>query len=736
MQENNTWILEITSQNKHLNMSLCEKERGLPLKTVSSVCVDFSKIEQLNNEIIAIINRASRKRLLDEESVAELKKDARLLYDLLLTRQVKASLSSLGQVNLILSLDEKLIGIPWELLFDGRDFLCLKFNTGRSIQTRNLEIQPQYRSIPARPKMLILANPTGDLKSAYQEGLHIKNSLARKGKISVDFKAQEICGDYVRKNLRDYDIVHFAGHCEYNAKDPKESGWVLSDGWVSAREILALGESATLSSIVFANACESARATNDILDSQAQSKVYGLAQSFLFVGVRHYIGTFWRIEDGFSWEFAEEFYNQVSGGRPLGEAIRMGRLRLLRRHGISAIAWAGYVLYGDPAFVLFRTASPAARLTGRKLIPFRLPAVTRKALVALGLASVIIVTGLALAKVLPALDPGAYYLFSKAKKLYAKGSNSETIDLLNRITEQDSLYLPAWRLRGDVNFRLGRFSEALRDYFDYARYSERRKNYKHLATAYVKIAWTYHMWGDYQKSREFYQKALDLSRKLKDKLNEADALARLAVWHIDKRDNEAAFSLLMKSSEINRQRKRNPEHRFNLACDYFNIAFLYTEKDDYPAAKKFFEKSKEFFESLGVGAIPELSDYYFNMGEIALFEKNYDKAAQFYQKGLELDRKLGHRFNLSSDYWMLGEYYWETGKFAEAEDYFKEAIFLCQEIDNRPVLAGVYYDLGLMYKERADIQKSREYLYKALELYKDIDTPDYQEVRQEYLALE
>ncbi len=751
MQKNSAWILEITSQGNYLSMSLYEKARESPLKTISTVPFDSSRIARLNSEIVNIINRASRKRLLDEDSVVELKKNAGLLYDMLLSRQIKSRLSSLkavypalstierfseerkGGVNLILSLDESLIGIPWELLFDGKDFLCLKFNLGRNIHTQKSEIQPRYRSIPAKPKMLILANPTGDLKSAYQEGLHIKTSLTKKGKISVDFKAQDIDGDYVRKNLRDYDIIHFAGHCEYDSKNPRESGWVLSDGWVSAREFLTLGENVALPSIVFANACESARAADNILDAHAQIDVYGLAQAFLFTGVRHYIGTFWRIEDNFSWEFAEEFYNQVVSSRSIGAAVRLARQRLIGKHGISAIAWAGYVFYGDPAFSLFAPPSVRAGLAKRKL-KFCLPATVRKKAVVLGLASVIIIAGFALTKLLPTFNPNTFHLFSKANKLYDKGNNPQAIELLNQITKQDPLYLPAWRLKGDVNFRLGKFSQALSDYFDYARYSERKKNYKHLATAYIKIAWTYHMWGDYQKSKEFYDKALNLSQKNKDKLNEADTLARLAVWHIDEGDNEAAFSLLMKSSEINRQRKRNAEHRFNLACDYFNIAFLYTEKDDYPTAKKFYEKSKELFESLG--AIPELSDYYFNMGEIALFEKNYDLALEYYQKGLELDRKLDHRFNLSSSYWMLGEYYWQIGKLAEAEDYFKEAIFICQEIDNRPVLAGVYYDLGLMYKEMGDKQKAKDYLSRALKLYKDIDTPDYQEVQQEYLALE
>ena len=739
MQEHNNWILEISYKDKLLSMSLYEKELVCPIRSVSTIAVNFSRIESLHNEIIAIVNRANRKRVLDNDSISEFKKNAQFLYDILLTRQIKNQLSSLGSVNLILSLDQRLITIPWELLFDGKDFLCLKFNLSRSIQMQNPEIMPEYRSIQAKPRMLVLANPTGDLKSAYQEGVYIKNYLVKKDKIKVDFKSQDIDSNYLRQNLREYDIVHFAGHCEYDTANSGDSAWVLSDGEFSAREFLALGQSISFPSIIFANACQSAHSANSLLDSQTQSNVFGFAQAFLFAGVRHYLGSFWRIEDDFSWEFAEEFYNQLVNSKPIAEAVRLARLRLFRKYGISAVAWAGYVLYGDPAFVLFKTHLASELRLSRKVkqgihaAKFRMPVFSGKKLVFLSLALAVLVLGVALVNRLPTLNPNAYMLFSKAAKLYTEGDNNEAIGLLNQTIKENALYLSAWRLRGDVYFRLGKFHEALSDYFDYARFSEKRRQYRHLATAYIKIAWTYHMWGDYKRSQEFYQKALDLSKSRKDKLNEADALARMAVWYIDKGDNESAFSLLMKSSEINRGRQRNPEHRFNLACDYFNIAFLYFDRDDYIAAKDFFNKSKQIFQ--GLGAVPELSDYYFDMGEIAFFEKKYDLALDFYQKGLALDKKLNHRFNLSSDYWMLGEFFWETGKLKQAEEYFKEAISLCREIDNKPVLAGVYYDLGLMYKEMGRSQDAEEYLAQALRLYKNIDTPDYQEVQQEYLAL-
>ncbi|MFC1657882.1 CHAT domain-containing protein [Candidatus Omnitrophota bacterium] len=732
MQAQNTWILEITCQNKQLSMSLYEKEQVSTLKTISTLSVDFARIGRINNEIIAIINKANQRRLPDDNSIVELQKNTRLLYELLLTRQVKNRLSSLGSINLLLSLDERLITLPWELLFDGKDFLCLKFDLGRSIRTQAFPLQPQRPIITGKPKMLILVNPTGDLRSAYREGLYIKEHLSRNDNISVDFKSQEIDSAYLCKNLHIYDIVHFAGHCEYDTRNPEESGWVLSDGIICARDFLALGESTGLPSIVFVNACESARTASNLINTDMQNNIYGLGQAFLFVGARHYIGSYWNIEDGASQEFAEEFYNQIASGCSVGQAIRLARLRLFKRKGISTIAWAGYVLYGDPAFVMLSSVSKSA-LAKMRFEP-RIPKITKRRAAILGLVLAAIAFSFALVKILPAFNPQASFLYSQAEELYAQGKNSKVISLLSRIISGDSQYLPAWKLRGDMYFRLGRFSDALADYFDYARISEKSGQYKHLASAYIKIGWIYHMCGDYQKSQEFYQKAFNLSRKHEDKLNEADAMARLAVWHIDKGDNEAAFSLLMKSSEINRQRSSDIEHRFNLACDYFNIGFLYTERDDYAAAKEFYRKSEDIFQ--GLGEIPELSDYYFNMGEIALFEKRYDSALEFYQKGLALDEQLGHKFNLSSDYWMLGEFYWETGKLNRAESYFKQGILACQEINNYPVLAGIYYDLGLMYKEIGQSQKAKNFLSLALKLYKNIDTPDYQEVQKEYLALE
>ena len=730
MAQDNTLILDISVHENTLKMGILLKEEySVPVRRYSERIVAFGEIERLVSDIVRVLNSAQRDGLsLDEAAFYELRQSGQLLYDYLLTRQVKDRLSEYKSAHLIVSVDEKLADIPWELLYDGSSFLSLKFNMGRAIRTGSIDTNPRYRTLNNTLKMLILSDPTCDLKSAYEEGVAIKDYLGNnKNQISVDFKSRNIDRVYLKKNLRDYDIVHYAGHCQYDANDPASSGWLLSDGVLSAKDFMVMGEALPLPSIIFANACQSAPSL-PFMHIHANRQMYSLAQTLLFSGVRHYIGTLWKIGDGAGFLLAKKFYSRIKKGFSLGEALRLARIESAEKYGSSSIFWANYILYGDPSFVLFqRKANPISRFNIKRYLNVR-------KIIACALSAALLITGLFLSRYLYSLHPSSYVLFSGASKYFLAGENQKAIDLSNRIIEADPLFLSAYKMLGDTYFRIGDFDLARLSYFEYARNSEKKNDKKNSAAAYIKIAWAHHMLGDYPKAREFYDKSLVVSVKNNDKLNEADALERLAVWYIDKGDHEKAFALLMRSCEINRSRQNNREHRFNLACDYFSIGYLYFDKDENSTAKEFFNKSKDIFKSLK--AIPELSDYYFDMGEIALFEKNYHEAQEFYAKGLELDKKLNDRFRLSSDYQMLGELCLNMEKFSEAQGFFYEAVSICREIGNKPTLAGTYYDLAGMYQTMGQVSRAREYFEKSLEIYKHIDTPDYQKVYQEYLALD
>jgi len=728
-------VLEIARQADCLTMSIFDSsELSSTIKHYSQLPVSLPQINRLCQEIIPILNEAGKRRQNDPDLLARMKKAGQFLWDHLLTGQVKNKLKAAQFKELIISLDEDLITIPWELLYDGNDFLCLKFNLGRLVRTRQQQRAVQYRCAGKVLKMLVLADPTADLKSAYQEGVLIKNQFdCHRDKVKIDFKSTDIDTVYVKKNLRDYDIVHFAGHCEYDGSNRQAGGWLLSDGRLTTQDILALGEShdLRLPGLVFSNACGSAKSVIGLMDNDYQEKTYSLAAAFLFSGVRHYIGTIWQVEDPVSLEFAKEFYSRLINGSSIGECMRLSRQHLFREYGPAAICWAGYILYGDPRHRWFNPeislSVPAAKITKaiRKY---------KSRILKFSLAALIVGLCLYLYAAMPLRNPAAYVLFLKANKLFDKGSNSEAISLSRSIIKSDPLFLAAYPLLANSYQRLGEREDALKYYFDYALYSEKKKDKKNLAGAYIGIAWVYQLFGDYPKAFEFYNQAIALSRESKDRLNEAVGLRKLAVWYIDKEDYDKALELLTKSSEINRENQSDNKYRYNLACDYFDLGLVFANKDDFNAAREFYKKSRVILEQMNLKA--ELSDYYFNLGELFLFEKQYSKAKEYYSRGLEIDELQGNKPNIASDYDMLGELYMEMGNAAEAEKYFLDSAAISRQIKLLPELASAYYNLGLLNKAKDNSVTAKEYFRQAEEIYRRIGLPVYKEIRQELIGLD
>jgi CHAT domain-containing protein/tetratricopeptide (TPR) repeat protein len=730
-QDSNTFVLEVARQGSVLSMSIFERnELASTLKHYSQLHVVIPQINKSCQEVTSILDNANKNGPLKTDLLDRLKKTGRFLWDHLLTRQVKDRLVSGVIKELVLSLDEELIDIPWELLYDGNEFFCLKYNLGRVVRTKEQPRCLRYRSAASSLRMLILANPTDDLQSAYQEGVYIKNQFERKrNKIKIDFKSTHIDTLYVKKNLRDYDIVHFAGHCEYDSADPKSTGWLLSDGKFTTGDIFALSESLSLPNLVFSNACLSAKNARGVMDSDYQEKTYSLAAAFLFSGVRHYIGTIWQIEDPVSLVFAKEFYDQLIKGSSVGAAIRSGRLRLIKEYGSASISWANYILYGDPHFVLFRPvkSNPAGFKIKERFLAYRRHILK----CALCVFFICVVTWMFL--LLPVKNPNTYFLFLESKRLFEKGKNPEVLSISQSIVKKEPLFLEVYPLLSRTYERLGDRNNSLKYYFEYALYSQKRHDNKNLASSYIGIGQVYQAIGDYPKAFEFYNKAVILSKEQRDKLHEAVALRKLAVWYTDKEDYNKALELLMKALEINQDRQHVPAHRYNLACDYFDIGLVFADKDDYAAAKEFYQKSKLLFEKMKLKN--ELNDYYFNLGELYSFERQYHTALDYYFKGLRIDELHGNKPSIAVDYDMIAELYMEMGNFEEAEKLFTKALSLCREIKAQPELASVYYNLGTLYKRKGQKSKAKEYFRLAQELYYKIDTPVYQRIKQEFVEL-
>lgn len=303
-----------------------------------------SSVEETAARVARIIEHANGSGRFGAESAEELRRAGGLLFDDLLSPDLKALLRELGEGALSLNLSEALLGVPWELLHDGVAFLGERWRIGRLVVCD--ELPPR---VPARTgrtgrsaradgvgtaslSALVLADPVGDLPEAYNEGVAIRALLEARGGVEVTFRSTSVTRDDVRELLREHDLLHVAGHVD-------AAGLRLRDGHLSPADVERMAGGRALPSLVFLNGCAA------VGSSAADS---GLARAFLRAGVSHCLGPLYDVPDAIGRELAVAFYSALGPGVAVGAALGQARAAVAAQVGARAVLWAPYAHYGAP----------------------------------------------------------------------------------------------------------------------------------------------------------------------------------------------------------------------------------------------------------------------------------------------------------------------------------------------------------------------------------------------------
>jgi class 3 adenylate cyclase/CHAT domain-containing protein len=339
--------LEVSISGDKLKLSGSFQADGevQPVKQSQEMPYDRQNTEASANRIISIFNRAGGMKKSSNDFLVELKDLGGELFGKLIPEVIRKGLAEAPDPNLLISMDEALVSIPWEMLYDGSQFLNQKFGIGRSVTTRQT-VSGSSRAVSSPLKMLLMCDPQNNLPAAAREKSEILSATSGYQEyLSVNAKEAQVTTGYITSRIHSYDIVHYAGHAEQDSDQQGHGGWLLQDGPLTAATISSLAGDRPMPALVFSNACH----TGEWKSGEAfVQRVFSLANAFLLSGVQHYIGTFWDVPDEPSCHFATHFYGNLVHGMTIGEAMLAARKSLIEKFGEDTIFWASYLLYGDP----------------------------------------------------------------------------------------------------------------------------------------------------------------------------------------------------------------------------------------------------------------------------------------------------------------------------------------------------------------------------------------------------
>ncbi len=136
-------------------------------------------------------------------------------------------------------------------------------------------------------------------------------------------------------------IIHLAGHIHYDDSDPLASGMPLADGrWLRASDLyLQYGQLA--GATVVLSGCESARV------GLAGSDVLGLTSAFLYAGAMTLVSGLWKVDDVATAVLMQTFYQALSQGQHVAQALQSAQLHLLHQESFShPYYWAPFTING------------------------------------------------------------------------------------------------------------------------------------------------------------------------------------------------------------------------------------------------------------------------------------------------------------------------------------------------------------------------------------------------------
>lgn len=236
---------------------------------------------------------------------------------------------------------------------------------------------------------------------------------------------------------------------------------------------------------------------------------------------------------------------------------------------------------------------------------------------------------------------------------------------------------------------------------------------------------------DYQVEQnqaiKYFEKAINLQRKLKLELDLADSLTDLASLYYYQGRYSEAINLLEESIVINRM-VLHPNHP-DLAANMNNLALLYQTQKKYLEAEELYQEAVEVARASLPPNHPNLAHYLNNLALLYYSQGHYSEAEVLYQEAVAIYRLSlpPNHPDLASILNNLALLYQTQRKYAEAEALYQEALAIDRVIlpHDHPDLANSLNNLAGIYRDQGRYLDAEKLYEEALEIARVSLPPDH-----------
>lgn len=307
--------------------------------------------------------------------------------------------------------------------------------------------------------------------------------------------------------------------------------------------------------------------------------------------------------------------------------------------------------------------------------------------------------------------------FSFLLQINVQAQNQEVVDSINALilsAPNDTLrirytYDLAWHYRDSD-------PEKFHQLTDEALNASRKKNYLFgIAKGYILNGIMNTIQGNFDQAEKDYLECKKVREQMHDTLGVAAVLNNIGANHLYLGNLQKALDYFFQSLRIEETCSGSAQH---IAQSYVNIGDVYIAMKEFDKAIEYFNKYMEV--NKGLGNIYSVPEVFANLGNAWQMKGDSEKAFFYFTEGITVCRETGNLNTEAACLAGLGSYYSEKEMGDTALVYFKRAIEIHEQIGNLESLVNTLNEMGstLLSMKRED--EAIGILYKSVSIGREI----------------
>lgn len=234
--------------------------------------------------------------------------------------------------------------------------------------------------------------------------------------------------------------------------------------------------------------------------------------------------------------------------------------------------------------------------------------------------------------------------------------------------------------------------------------------------------------GNYDEAIKYFEESIAIARSLGSEMFISSIISRIARVYMSWGQYEKSIIFYEKALALNKKLGRQSEIAFTLT----GMGAVYHLFGNNNKAINFYKESWKIYQKLGKNS--SIANLLLKFGQIEHVRRRYSEAINYYELALEIQRKMDLKVDSAITLGEIGRAYHDLKQYDKSLKYSKEVLEIINQSGDKQNISSILNNLGDTYYAQGKYEKAILHFLDSIEIKERLRKTAKGEMRRDYLA--